>query len=354
MTEVGRILEEARLKKGITLDKVEKDLKIRKHYLTAMEAGRWEGLPGSVYATGFLRNYGDYLGLSGEDLVEEYKYWREIHGTVDLSEEPPVGGFTRSKELRTDTGIFQLSAKGEGRSRRRRKAYKGLFVLIILVAALGAYLYLTWQQPFSNTPSRPFEGIDSGDYHEDISPAPGEDPGLSEPQETILDHDIAIESDLLGHEVEDAGLPDLTDMDPTERSEPSENGETGQAELELEASPIENAESRAQAVLEPLPAEIIVPSDAIHRIPPMELQEAVSHPLALEVYATGKCWVEVHSDGELQFSRTIEAGERHVWTALEEIRARFGNAGAVELRLNGQDLGPAGKGVVTKVFTAEI
>ena len=58
-----------------------------------------------------LRTYAEYLGLSGDELVEEYKTWRELQGSRTLSEEPPVGVFRRAKELQTDTGIFQLSGK---------------------------------------------------------------------------------------------------------------------------------------------------------------------------------------------------------------------------------------------------
>ena len=106
MTEVGRMLEEARLNKGITLDKVEADLKIRKAYVLAMESGRWEDLPGYAYAIGFLRTYAEYLGLPGDEIVEEYKTWRELQGDKAMSEEPPVGVFQRAKELQTDTGFF--------------------------------------------------------------------------------------------------------------------------------------------------------------------------------------------------------------------------------------------------------
>ncbi|NMB24308.1 MAG: helix-turn-helix domain-containing protein [Firmicutes bacterium] len=377
VTEVGRMLEEARLRKGITLDKVEQDLKIRKHYLIAMEAGRWEDLPGSVYAIGFLRNYGDYLGLSGEDLVEEYKYWREVQGTDDLVEEPPIGVFTRSKELQTDSGIFQLSAKGAGKKRRRRKFFKGMFVIIVLLAALGAYLYLTWQQPFSHGPIQSLEDTESG-YPGDVGLESVHAPDVdSRPEVDGISSDVPeFDDDRLAEEVDSSRQGQASS-----KSQESQN--VGPAMLDSESAEPEDNPSMQRswgdlAIGEdiPLPTQsldttsdgemdeddsvdetpsplIVVPSDTVHRIPPMELEEDVLLPMILEVYATGKCWVEVHADDKLQFSRTIEAGERHAWTGFEEIRARFGNAGAVELRFNGQELGPAGKGVVTRVFTPE-
>jgi hypothetical protein len=41
-------------------------------YLNALEEERFELLPGSVYAKGFLRTYADYLGLDGQVFVDEY------------------------------------------------------------------------------------------------------------------------------------------------------------------------------------------------------------------------------------------------------------------------------------------
>ncbi|MFZ5817237.1 MAG: helix-turn-helix domain-containing protein [Bacillota bacterium] len=73
MEDIGRRLEAARLAKGLSLQDVEDDTRIRKKYIEALEKGRLTDIPGEVYAKGFLRTYGNYLELNGEALVEEYK-----------------------------------------------------------------------------------------------------------------------------------------------------------------------------------------------------------------------------------------------------------------------------------------
>lgn len=78
MEEIGRRLEAARLMKGITLQDVEDETRIRKKYVAALEAWRLTDIPGDVYVKGFLRTYGNFLGLDGEALVEEYKSAQEI------------------------------------------------------------------------------------------------------------------------------------------------------------------------------------------------------------------------------------------------------------------------------------
>lgn len=66
---LGETLRAAREKKGIGLEQASEDTRIRQKFLRALEGGDYRGLPGAVYTRGFLRNYGEYLGLDAEELV---------------------------------------------------------------------------------------------------------------------------------------------------------------------------------------------------------------------------------------------------------------------------------------------
>ncbi|MGZ8564184.1 MAG: helix-turn-helix domain-containing protein, partial [Candidatus Limnocylindria bacterium] len=72
-TKLGEVLRTAREAKFIDLTRVERDTKIRLHYLSALERGDYRELPAAVYTKGFLRNYGLYLGLDPEYLVDLYR-----------------------------------------------------------------------------------------------------------------------------------------------------------------------------------------------------------------------------------------------------------------------------------------
>ena len=72
-TKLGEVLRAAREARFIDLARVERDTKRRSHYLSALERGDYRELPGSVYAKGFLRNYGLYLGLDPEYLIDLYR-----------------------------------------------------------------------------------------------------------------------------------------------------------------------------------------------------------------------------------------------------------------------------------------
>jgi len=70
---LGDVLRMAREAKAVDLQKVERDTKIRERYLSALERGEYRELPGAVYTKGFLRNYGAYLGLDPEYLIDLYR-----------------------------------------------------------------------------------------------------------------------------------------------------------------------------------------------------------------------------------------------------------------------------------------
>ena len=65
----GEILRQARTMRGATLADVERDTKINRAYIEALEAARFDTLPAPVYARGFMRSYARYLGLDPDEAV---------------------------------------------------------------------------------------------------------------------------------------------------------------------------------------------------------------------------------------------------------------------------------------------
>ncbi|MDF9408916.1 DUF4115 domain-containing protein [Pelotomaculum isophthalicicum JI] len=70
--EIGKRLKEAREGKGLTLEAVEEETKIRRKYIRALEEEQFQVLPGSVYAKAFLRTYTRFLGIDAEDVFENF------------------------------------------------------------------------------------------------------------------------------------------------------------------------------------------------------------------------------------------------------------------------------------------
>ncbi|NUB19160.1 helix-turn-helix domain-containing protein, partial [Azospirillum formosense] len=70
---VSDTLRETRESLGYDLREVATMLRIRYPYLQAIEAGRFEDLPGTTYAAGFLRSYAECLGLDPDTVLTRYK-----------------------------------------------------------------------------------------------------------------------------------------------------------------------------------------------------------------------------------------------------------------------------------------
>ncbi len=70
---VGTLLCATRMRMGKDLQRVAEVLHIRYNYLVAIEDGRYEDLPGQAYAIGFVRSYAEFLGMDGNEVVRRYK-----------------------------------------------------------------------------------------------------------------------------------------------------------------------------------------------------------------------------------------------------------------------------------------
>jgi cytoskeletal protein RodZ len=73
VTELGNRLKEAREEKGMSLDDLQAATKIQKRYLTALEEGNYDIIPGKFYVRAFIKQYAEAVGLDSEHLFEEFK-----------------------------------------------------------------------------------------------------------------------------------------------------------------------------------------------------------------------------------------------------------------------------------------
>lgn len=73
MKTVGQALRYQRKKLNITLAEAERATKIRAETLAAIEADDFTKLPSATYIKGFIRNYGEYLGLDSATLLALFR-----------------------------------------------------------------------------------------------------------------------------------------------------------------------------------------------------------------------------------------------------------------------------------------
>jgi cytoskeleton protein RodZ len=90
LVEIGTMLRNRREEIGRDLATIAAATHIRGHYLKAIEEGRRKDLPGTAYMIGYIRTYANYLGFDGNRLINDYHdVLTEQHKWVDKRAEPP-------------------------------------------------------------------------------------------------------------------------------------------------------------------------------------------------------------------------------------------------------------------------
>src|SRR5262249_7897670 len=121
---VGRLLRDQREARGLTLEDIEKALRIRVAQLHAIEEGRFELLPGAAYVPAFLRAYAVHVGLDAEKVMSAY----HLSGAVPIKRPLAMPAAFAVVERRAPIGLAVLT------------------VLMVLAAGYGAWHYLPREQ----------------------------------------------------------------------------------------------------------------------------------------------------------------------------------------------------------------
>ncbi|CAN5127450.1 helix-turn-helix domain-containing protein [soil metagenome] len=102
MSGIGDALRSERRRQGRTLTDAAAETRVRESYLSAIEEEDFDVLGGDVYARGFIRLYGKYLGLDAEALVRTFREHHErpaeitaIPGATIDELMPPYGGMPK-------------------------------------------------------------------------------------------------------------------------------------------------------------------------------------------------------------------------------------------------------------------
>ncbi len=99
----------------------------------------------------------------------------------------------------------------------------------------------------------------------------------------------------------------------------------------------------------PAPAGPAPPSASLPKVPAPEAPAPAAGPAApltspihIVVMASGYSWVRAVVDGTTVFEGFMNAGDKQVWEAAHDLRVKAGNAGVIEVSVNGRSLGRLG------------
>ncbi|MCM0589685.1 MAG: helix-turn-helix domain-containing protein [Gloeotrichia echinulata IR180] len=109
LQEISIHLRQVRQEKSMRIEEIAAKTRIRLAFLQALEAGRFEDLPEPIYVQGFIRRYGDALGLDGIAIAQTFA-----------------------------THIFPIHANNSHILDKKRSIYIPLFVPYILLLVLAS------------------------------------------------------------------------------------------------------------------------------------------------------------------------------------------------------------------------
>jgi cytoskeleton protein RodZ len=276
----GDELRQRREALGLGLADVAATLRIKPAYLAALEAERPGELPGAVYAIGFLRAYADHLGLDGAEMVRRFK--RE---SVLFPARPELAFPIRLGERSTPGGGVLLVA------------------LILATCAYGAWFYVsTGEGPRRERVAEvPLE----------LLPSPGASltpPAGSRPTES------------------QAQAAPRSRPAPSEVSEYSGTSEAGSGSAGRPAV----AGPAVTAAPKPAPAAATNP--------------AQNAPKGVVIKATANSWIQIRdARHSVILTRVLKAGESCQVPDRPGLSMRTGNAGVLEITVDGSPAPPIGR-----------
>ena len=356
--EIGSELRGQREARGYTLDDVQGYLRIRRNYLEALEAGRFEDLPGTTYLMGFARSYARFLELDADDIVTRVR--------ASQSEDQPR---------------YSLSLPASG----REGSLAGVATLLVAVAAvalaIGGWYYFSSNNLSITDLGRLFEDNPAA-TPDPLGPAPPEDepaaadaaPPGGEPDSNLAPS-AAGSPDTAGQASEPPPA-DSTETAPRNRTEnaPADGTETAPADS-AEAAPANGTEAapadgdrEAQVAAEapdPAPGGTAAPttSQSAESTPaaapaetppdPSPASQPAAEPEApagdgatpqVVLQATGETFIALRTpDGEIFLSRLLRAGEAYeIPPEHPNLILDTGNAGTLRIVVDGRTLPPLG------------
>lgn len=273
----GVVLARARNSQGLSLAEVADHLKITESYVRAIEESAFDDLPQAAFVRGYIRNYAKMVGLSGQELVDDYD---QFTGNSSL-EAPRLQGGRRVKPLRAHRFPSPVHA----------------FALVLVVSLAGLSYYL-WNNWLSTEPATQFTMTE-----ELIVPA-GADSSDTSTAPVVPADTVSSETPVV-----------LTEPADTEINETSV----------LLVQPAEAEGSDSSVLLaepgEPLPDEAAV----------VTLDKSLELAKTLQIDFSQECWVEIRDANDVVLlSGTQKAGSSIDMKVEAPASVRFGNTRGVK------------------------
>ena len=361
MDSIGAKLRLAREAKKLAIKDVVKDSKISQKYIQALEEENFDKFPSETYLIGFLRAYSEYLKLNPTEMVNAYKGFKIGESDTPVEElTRPI----RNKYFTSLTSFFD----------RNKNA------MIISIIALGLILFigaviLFYGDNIKIDVESPINLIktdyDKKDVESEIRKVTSmqiqgnrgiELVRRNEALSFLVDNNevVIVLKDIVNKEAAIEIMPSnktlllkineqqMLEFDDIVRQVAITLRAVTKNSAKLMISLGEGGEPKAEPVPKERDSAIVTGVDSTSVI----VQNPKNLRIILEAHFKQRSYLELYLDANKRFGGYVGEGRREVWDANESIQLRLGNAGGVDIRVNGRayNLGSPGQ-VVNKTIT---
>jgi cytoskeleton protein RodZ len=305
---VGGFLRQERLRQNKDLKEVAEATCIHIATIQALEEDKRSKLPAEVFVRGFISIYAQYLKLDVQDVLNRYGRKRSAEWVS------PGADYERKLEARDIPGGPAAAGK------RFPKLF--LLALLAILLAYGGYRLLS---PMA---------IDNPGGHEETA---GESESLAEPPvqngpEAVITPNQPALMPPAEPEVLIAPEPPVLESSSTQARNAGERKATGD---QTGGKPPE-APFTTPALPETTAATLSPAAPAVSESVAETPSQLVAFDYELAANFSESTWLQVLIDNQKPVEYLFKPGEGHRWQAREQISLFLGNAGGVELTLNGE------------------
>ena len=136
MKDIGLKLKEKREENGVSIEEVAEDLKMRPSQIISLEEGKKEDFKDVLFLKYFIRDYAKYLGLDGEEMVDEFNEF-----LFDFTSKIPVEEIEKAKLNNVNKKEVISPYTSEVSDKKGLKIV--LFVVVVLVLLIIGYFVMS-------------------------------------------------------------------------------------------------------------------------------------------------------------------------------------------------------------------
>lgn len=137
MKDIGLKLKEKREENGVSVEEAAEDLKMRPSQIISLEKGNKDDFKDVMSLKYFIRDYAKYLGLDGEELVDEFNEF-----LFDFTSKIPIDDIEKAKQNNQNKKEVVSPYTNLPKNNKKIKYIIASVIGIILVCIVG-YLIMS-------------------------------------------------------------------------------------------------------------------------------------------------------------------------------------------------------------------